>query len=98
MDRLTEVPGDLAIVELQKGDLLDQIQERESAHRRHLMWAVIGVSPGAVIPLLVSMSQVGATALVGGAFLMTAVEAWRAIKAKREVAELKVTLNELGAE
>ncbi len=92
---MSELPDDKAILALQKRDLLDQIQDREVAHQRHMMWAVLGVSPGAVIPLLVSMSRIGVAALVGAVFLMTGVEAWRAIKAKREVAALKATFKEL---
>ena len=95
MDGDTEQTESQAILGFERRDLLDRLQEREAAHHRHTMWALIGVSPGALIPLVISMSQVGASVLAGSVFLMTAVEGWRALRAKRDVAELKETLREL---
>ena len=81
-----------AILEFERRDLLDRLHEREEARQRHTMWALIGASPGAIVPLIISMSQLGASVLAGSVVMMTAVEAWRAVRAKREVADLKKAL------
>ena len=92
---MNDLTRDDEFVELQRRDLLDQLQKREGARERHTMWALIGISPGAAVPLLLSLSQFGGSALAAGVLLMTGREAWRAVCAKRDVAELRQALKEL---
>jgi len=83
------------VLEAERKDLEAEIDKREAAARRHAFWAVLGVSPGAVIPLLFTVSEVGAAALVAGVVAMTGMEAWRAHKARRDVGALRRDLEEL---
>ena len=98
MSEGTEVTPADTLVEIQRRELLEQLDERKRARRRHLTWALLGVSPGALVPLFVSLSAVGVSALVGAVGLMTGVEAWRAWRARRDVVELKDTLESLYAD
>ncbi len=83
------------LAELERRDLEAQIEAHHAAARKHGFWAVMGFSPGAVLPFLVSMESVGPAALVAGVLAMTGIEGWRAVKARREAAELERTLAEL---
>ena len=91
----TELVRARAVREIERRELLDRIHEREDDRHRHTLWALVGVSPGALVPLVVSVSQLGASALAGSVFVMTALEAWRAWRAKKDVINLREALAEL---
>lgn len=83
------------IRELEKRDLQEQLEARQAAVRRHTFWAVLGVSPGAAIPLLMTFGDVGVTAVLVGMAAMTGLEGWRALRARKDVTNLETQMHEL---
>lgn len=90
--------GRAALVDAERRDLELELESRRSAAHRHALWAMLGVSPGAVIPLLASFHEMGMVALAIGVLLVTGVEAWRAIQARMDAAELVQRLRRFGPE
>ena len=78
-----------AIEASEAAELAVEIEAREQAARRHTLWALLGVSPAGLIPLLAASSDFGVAALLTGAVCITGIEAWRALRARAEAAELR---------
>lgn len=85
--------GIAALQQSEVDDLSAQLESREAAARRHGLWAVLGVSPAALVPLIATASDFGVTALVAGSILVTGVEAWRALRARASAARIRTDLD-----
>lgn len=72
------------VVEVEMRDLQDRREELLNAARRHTLWAVLGLSPGAIIPLVVSVGEMGMGVFVAALVAMTGTETVRAVRARRE--------------
>ena len=87
-----------SIAALERDELLARIDEREAAVRRHTIWAVLGVSPGAVIPLFLTLGQMGWLSLLIAMVLMVVWELFKAGRARAEANELREELRRLDDE
>jgi hypothetical protein len=76
-------------------DVTERLRVRESQARRHTLWALLGVSPIGLIPLVATTSEFGVAALAGGMLVITVREALRAMSAHSEVSELREELHRL---
>ena len=74
-------------------ELAIELEKRERAARRHTIWAVLGVSPAGLIPLIAATNDFGVAALVVGVVCITGIEAWRAAKARGDASELRAKLD-----
>lgn len=72
------------VVEVEMRDLQDRREELLNAARRHTLWAVLGLSPGAIIPLVVSVGEMGMGVFVAALVAMTGTETVRAVRARLE--------------
>jgi hypothetical protein len=86
------VRGGDALRESERQDLEERLRGARSAARRHGLWAVLGFSPGALIPMLGVLHEYGAAAAVAISVLVVGVEAWRAVQAHMDAAELAAKL------
>lgn len=86
--------AELSFLRAEVEELEERARLRRSAARRHRLWAVLGVSPGALIPLLVSVRELGAAGAVALSVLVVGVEAWRWIRAGMDAARLEARLDE----
>ena len=82
---------------LERRDLEEQLAAKEAQVRKHTFWAVLGVSPGAILPLIFSLGELGIAALVVGVVAMTVLEVWRAYRAQAEVTAIERSLRALEA-
>ena len=95
---LPTVPdGPGALREADIADVTRRLEERERSASRHTLWAVLGVSPAGLLPLIGTASEFGVAALITGVAAITVVEAVRAIRARGEAARLRSQLEELTA-
>lgn len=78
-------------------DVTERLKKRESEAQRHAFWAVMGVSPVGLIPLVATASEFGVAALVGGMLIISVREALRAMRARSEASELREKLHSLNA-
>ena len=93
----TSPQDDLALQAL-VSDLERELTVRRRQRLRHTVWAFLGVSPVAVLPLLGLLGAGGSISigvLIAMGLGVTLVEAWRAGKAGKEVHALEVRLWEL---
>lgn len=86
-----------AVLESERRDLEEQLQKRRRASRRHTLWAVLGVSPGAIVPLLAVASEFGITVVAALSFFVAAVEAWRAVQARADAQEIEEKLRQVSS-
>ena len=76
-------------------DVSRELEARERAARRHTVWALLGVSPAAAIPLVATASEFGMWALLAGMTAVALRETLGAVRAHRDVAELREKLHSL---
>lgn len=87
--------GTRALVEADRRDLQERIRKRRSAARFHTIWAFLGVSPPAVLPLLVVLTETGFAMAIVFAFFIGGVESWNAVQAWMDVKALEEELEQL---
>lgn len=87
--------AEAVVVDSEIRELEGRVASKRKASRRHTVWALLGVSPGALLPFgaLLGESALGAAVILG--VLVTATEAWRALRARAEAAKLEMALNRL---
>jgi len=88
--------GGDALRESERQDLEERLRSARSSARRHGLWAVLGFSPGALIPMLGVLHEYGAAAVVAISVFVVGVEAWRAVQAHMDAAELAAELEACG--
>lgn len=99
----SHVPGELippeerALLLSQRDDLEERLRVRRRAARRHTLWAVLGVSPATLIPLLAAVHDFGPEIAGFAAVLVLGVEGWRAVQARADVREIEAALEEVDA-
>lgn len=84
-----------ALDDANSADVTRELEHRERAARRHTMWALLGVSPAAALPLVAAASTFGVLALVGAMTAISTREALRAVRARRDAAALRERLHYL---
>ena len=87
-----------AFLEAERVDLLERLNSRQVAVRRHTLLAILGVSPSVLLPAVGTFGDGGVVALALIILLMIGLESTRAVRAKRDVAELKRALIRLEEE
>jgi alpha-beta hydrolase superfamily lysophospholipase len=91
--------GDLAavraVIESDLTDLDLQLEREQKSYQRHLLWLVLGVSPGALLPMLFVLSEFGGAALVAVILTVGVLEGWRAFGSKRTIRRLETMQMEL---
>ena len=81
-----------AFLESERLDTLERLNSRMAAVRRHTLLALLGVSPAVLFPLLATFGDSGVVLLAAVITLMMGLEASRALRARRDAAELKRAL------
>lgn len=81
--------GGLALIEADLADVERRIEDAERRARRHTLWILLGLSPGA-IPVVFAVSELGVSAIMAVVLLVFVVEGWRALGARREIRELEI--------
>lgn len=72
-----------------------RIADARKAVRRHSLFALCGLSPAAVLPILGLGADFGFEAAVLASVLVTGVESWRAVQAKADLREAEARRKEL---
>ncbi len=89
-------PGRRILLESERKDLEEQQLSRRAAARRHTLWALLGVSPTAAIPLLAATRfGVGMFAILS--LCVAVVEAWNAIRAHMDATDIEGRLKRLSS-
>jgi hypothetical protein len=97
MDSIEPTGAERSLLEMDIRELEEQVRAARSAARRHTLWAVLGVSPGAVIPLLLTIHELGMAVIGAFSVFVAGVESWRAIQARMDAAELQERLSSLSS-
>ena len=97
MDSIEAARAERSLREAEVRDLEEQVRAARSAARRHTLWAVLGVSPGAAIPLRLSVHELGLAMIVVFSVFVTGVERWRALQARMDAVELRQRLLEISS-
>ncbi len=84
--------------EIQREDLERQIQALERKRQRHALWAVLGVSPAALLPALGLLAEGSIGLLILLSFLVTGTQAFSWVRTSRKSARLKERMSRLEAE
>lgn len=87
------VPGPALALELEKEDLETRLGIVKRKEKRHLLWAILGFSPGAVVPALGLMREgsTGLLLLLGGLVVVYQGFLWN--KSAREAERLENQLH-----
>lgn len=88
-DRATPHEGTRAVVESDLDDLERRLEQERKDYRRHLLWIVLGASPGALLPMLFVVTEFGGPALVALILTVMVLEGWRALDTKREIGRME---------
>lgn len=99
--RIPTKRGEVALLESERAELETQFRATRAAARRHTLWAILGVSPGALIPLIVTANHFGIAMAAGLGVLLAGIEFWRGARLFNAAAglesRLKVTCGALEA-
>lgn len=88
------------VCEADLADLHDELEQARRRRRRHFIWAVVGFSPSAILPV-VGIIAGGPVLLLGGLILaLVGLEGVRAFRASQNVGRIKeaIALLESGFE
>lgn len=67
----------MALLESERAELETTLRATRAAARRHTLWGLLGVSPGALIPLIATANQFGLVVAAGFGIVLAGVELWR---------------------
>ena len=84
-----------AVEEAERSDLVESLKAARGSARQHTFWAALGVSPGAALPLFMSLSEAGVAGVVAASCVVAALEAWRAVQANRKADRIEERLARL---
>lgn len=76
-------------------ELEERVISRRRAGRRHTIWALLGLSPGALLPFAALLSESAISGAVALVVLVTGTEIWRAKKAERDAKRAEDALRNL---
>lgn len=94
MPSIPRKPGEVALLESERAELEAQFKATRGAARRHTLWGLLGVSPGAVIPLILTANQYGIAIAVGLSIVLAGVELWRGERLFNAAARIENRLKE----
>lgn len=86
--------GEVALLESERAELEAQFRATRGAARRHTLWGLLGVSPGAVIPLILTANHYGIAIAAGLSVLLAGVELWRGARMFNAAAMIENRLKE----
>ena len=95
LEVLSDVSASRALIRADLDDLETQLEQERKSYQRHLLWLVLGASPGALLPMLFVMTEFGGAALVAVILTVIVLEGWRAFSAKRTIRGLETLEMEL---
>lgn len=87
--------GQRGLVESERADLEAAIEEARAAGRRHTTWALLGMSPGALVLIIAAGHEYGVVAALLASLGISGIEVWRGLKASRRVTALQDRLEDL---
>jgi hypothetical protein len=87
-------PGEVALLESERVELETQLRKTRAAARRHTLWGLLGASPGAVIPLIVTANHFGLVGVAAFSVVLAGVELWRGSRLFNAAAGLESRLQE----
>ncbi len=87
-----------AVVQSTRVELEGAVRRKRAAARRHGLWALLGISPGAAVPLLGSAAEFGVAGLLAIGTAVFVVEGWRSVRATRAANDLERELEDVDAE
>ena len=95
LESLSDMSVSRAVIKSDLDDLDLQLERERKSYQRHLLWLVLGASPGALLPMLFVMTEFGGAALVAVILTVIVLEGWRAFGAKRSIRSLETLEMEL---
>ncbi len=95
LESLSDRSVSRAVINADLDDLELQLEQERKNYQRHLLWLVLGASPGALLPMLFVMTEFGGAALVAVILTVIVLEGWRALGAKRSIRGLETLEMEL---
>lgn len=88
-------PDPVLVAEIRE---LEEIAEgKRASARRHLTWSLLGVSPAALLPMVIGIDQVGFAAMLILSVLVVGTEAWRSVRDRADADEAEAQAAELRA-
>lgn len=96
--RVPTIPEPTAIASADLTDALRELDDAQRRSKRHLMWALLGLSPAALIPFMGLLAEGSFGLIVVLVVLVLLVEGWRYVRAEKEASRLRavVKLLEVG--
>ena len=94
MPSIPKNPGAVALLESERAELEAQFKATRGAARRHTLWGLLGASPGAVIPLILTANQYGIAIAAGLSIVIAGFELWRGARLFNVAAGLENRLKE----
>jgi hypothetical protein len=85
-------PGEVALLESERAELSAELVRTRAAARRHTLWGLLGASPAALVPLIVTANHYGIAAAGGLCVLLAGVELWRGARLFNVAAGLETRL------
>lgn len=77
---------------LDQAELTQELEKRRMAARRHGLWAVLGLSPAAIVPFIATAHEFGIAAASACTIFVSGMEAWRAIQAHMDAKEYEAKM------
>jgi len=85
-------PGEVALLESERAELEERLRATRAAARRHTLWGLLGVSPGAVVLLIATANHFGIAMAAGLGVVLAGVELWRGARLFNAAAGLESRL------
>lgn len=87
-DRSPPGQAERVVLESELADVERRREAADGAYRRHVLWLLLGLSPGALVPALYALTEWGGGAVVAVVLAVCVTESVQALRSKREVARL----------
>lgn len=78
-------------------ELTQELGERRKAARRHGLWAILGLSPAAVVPFIATAHEFGIALASACTVFVSGIEAWRAFQAHMDARECEARIRHTSA-
>ena len=78
----------------ERTDAVSELRSARKAFHKHMRWILVGVSPGAFIPLIYASSELGGYAVVGVVAVTILGESWRALRTRLKIKRLEVVVRD----
>lgn len=97
MTRGSPASAEHTLETLERAELRQELEAKRVAARRHGLWAMVGLSPAAVVPLIVTAHEFGIVVASACTVFVSGVEAWRAIQAHMDAQECEARIRAVSA-